>query len=137
MRTNRTRKTFLAAPIGTPASHSKFKIYLNPHIHLLSPLGFRESLFIWKDAAVVLTDSGGLQEETTALGVPCLTIRENTERPITVEMGTNTLVGNRKENILKGFKDVMENRKEGRIPPLWDGKASERIVDILVGEYRS
>jgi len=111
-----------------------FKINLNPNIHILSPLGFRESLFIWKDAAVVLTDSGGLQEETTALGVPCLTIRENTERPITIKMGTNTLVGNQKENILKCFNDVMKNSKKGRIPPLWDGKASERIVEILIRE---
>ncbi|MFC1839880.1 non-hydrolyzing UDP-N-acetylglucosamine 2-epimerase [Thermodesulfobacteriota bacterium] len=110
----------------------EFDIKLSENIHLLAPLGFREALFIWKDAAVVLTDSGGLQEETTALGVPCLTIRENTERPITIVMGSNTLVGNKKENILKHFHDVMENGKEGRVPPLWDGKAAERIVEILL-----
>lgn len=110
----------------------EFDISLGENIHLLSPLGFRESLFMWKDAAIVLTDSGGLQEETTALGIPCLTIRENTERPITIEMGTNTLVGNKKENIINHFHDVMRNGKEGKVPLLWDGKASERIVDILL-----
>ena len=68
-----------------------FGITLSDRIRVLSPLSFRESLFLWKDAALVMTDSGGLQEETTALGIPCFTVRENTERPITVEEGTNTL----------------------------------------------
>jgi len=111
-----------------------FNIDLDKRIHLLDPLGFRESLFLWKDAVMVLTDSGGLQEETTALGVPCLTLRENTERPITVEMGTNTLAGNKKEDILNCFWQIIENGKPGAsIPPKWDGKAAERIVDVLIG----
>ena len=84
------------------------------------------------DISKVMTDSGGLQEETTALGIPCLTIRENTERPITIEIGTNTLAGNRKEDILRCFQDIMQNGKKGSIPPLWDGKAAERIVNILL-----
>ncbi|MFC1867613.1 non-hydrolyzing UDP-N-acetylglucosamine 2-epimerase [Thermodesulfobacteriota bacterium] len=110
----------------------EFGIKFNEQVHLLEPFGFRESLFLWKDAVMVLTDSGGLQEETTALGVPCLTIRKNTERPITVEIGTNTLAGNRKEDILNCYRKIMRNPKKGEIPPLWDGKAAERLVDILI-----
>ena len=110
-----------------------FDLKLNHHINLLDRLGFKESLFLWKDAILVMTDSGGLQEETTALGVPCITIRDNTERPITIEMGTNTLAGNRKEDILNCYRQIMENGKpDSVIPPKWDGKAAERIVDILV-----
>jgi len=109
-----------------------FGIQLHHNIHLLEPLGFRESLFLWKDAVMVMTDSGGLQEETTALGVPCLTIRENTERPVTVEIGTNILAGNKKKDILKGYREIMRNGKKGKIPPLWDGKAAERIMDTLI-----
>lgn len=111
-----------------------FNIDLDKRIHLLDPLGFRESLFLWKDAVMVMTDSGGLQEETTALGVPCLTIRENTERPITIEIGTNTLAGNKKDGILRCFQEIIQNGKQGTIPPMWDGKAAERIVDILIAE---
>ena len=110
----------------------KFGIKLNEHIKLLEPLGFRESLFLWKDAMMVMTDSGGLQEETTALGVPCITLRDNTERPITIEIGTNMLAGNKKEDILKCYRQILEKGKpEVCIPPRWDGKAAERIVDIL------
>jgi len=80
----------------------------------------------------VLTDSGGLQEETTFLNIPCLTIRENTERPITVEIGTNIIVGTNPDRIVEEAIDILNgNVKNGRIPPLWDGKASERIVDVL------
>ena len=81
---------------------------------------------------MVLTDSGGLQEETTILGVPCITIRENTERPITVEQGTNTVVGNKKENILKTWKDIAsDGGKKGKIPELWDGNTANRIGDVI------
>ncbi len=87
----------------------------------------------YKDAIMVITNSGGLQEETTALSVPCITLRENTERPITTEIGTNMLAGNKKENILKCYRQIMEKGKqEANIPPKWDGKAAERIVDILI-----
>jgi len=110
----------------------EFNIKLNDQVHILDPLGFRESLFLWKDSVIVMTDSGGLQEETTALGVPCLTIRENTERPVTVEIGTNTLAGNNKEDILRCYREIIENGKQGKIPPKWDGKAAERIVEILM-----
>lgn len=109
-----------------------FGIKLNEHIKLFEPLGFKESLFLWKDAVMVMTDSGGLQEETTALGVPCITLRENTERPITLEIGTNMLAGNKKADILKCYRQIIEKGKqEANIPPKWDGKAAERIVDIL------
>jgi len=111
----------------------KFDIKLNTNITLLEPLGFRDSLFLWKDAIMVMTDSGGLQEETTALGVPCITLRENTERPITLEIGTNTLAGNKKADILKCFWKIMKSGKpKAAIPPKWDGKTAERIVEVLV-----
>jgi len=83
-------------------------------------------------ATLVLTDSGGLQEETTALGVPCLTMRENTERPITIEQGTNTMVGSDRDAILQGVAEILAGRgKRGRVPELWDGRAAQRIADDL------
>lgn len=110
-----------------------FDIALSDNIHLLEPLGFKESLYLWKDSLCVFTDSGGLQEETTALGLPCFTIRENTERPITVTHGTNILVGTSGASLIDEFNKFMAGeRKEGKLPDLWDGKASERIVEILL-----
>jgi len=85
-----------------------------------------------RDARVVLTDSGGIQEETTALGVPCITLRDNTERPITVEQGTNTVVGTDADRILACCEEVFSGGgKQGRVPELWDGKAAERIVEVV------
>ena len=111
----------------------EFNIHLSDKIFLFSPLSFKESLFLWKDARVVLTDSGGLQEETTALGVPCVTIRENTERPITIKMGTNILAGTKKESIFKAFEEaVVRPKAQFKVPPKWDGKAAERIWEILL-----
>jgi UDP-N-acetylglucosamine 2-epimerase (non-hydrolysing) len=109
----------------------QFQIRFSENIKLLSPLGFKESLFLWKDAKVVLTDSGGLQEETTALGVPCVTIRDNTERPITVDIGTNVLAGTTPEGILKAYEESLKKKSGAAIPPKWDGKASERIWKAL------
>jgi len=107
-------------------------------VHLLPPLPYKEFLRLFKDAALVLTDSGGLQEETTALGIPCFTIRENTERPVTIEEGTNTLVGTSAEKILSAFQAFRNGKsKKGRVPELWDGKAAERIVDILFSQKRA
>ena len=101
-------------------------------IALLPPQGYHEMLGLMRGATVVLTDSGGLQEETTALGVPCLTIRENTERPITVEQGTNTLVGTHPVAILAGVDAILRGEgKRGRVPELWDGHAAERIAADL------
>ena len=86
------------------------------------------------NSKLVYTDSGGIQEEKTILGIPCLTLRENTERPITITEGTNTLVGSDRGKILKeSFRILNGNGKKGKIPKLWDGKASERIVNILLG----
>ena len=99
---------------------------------LLPPQGYREMLGLMKDAKVVLTDSGGIQEETTALRVPCITLRESTERPITTEEGTNTVVGTDPEKIMACYREVMETGgKSGCAPEFWDGKAAERIVEIL------
>ena len=75
-------------------------------------MSFKESLYLWKDAVMVLTNSGGLQEETTGLGVPCITLRENTERPVTVELGSNCIAGNKKNNILKMFESRLKQNKE-------------------------
>ncbi len=125
-------------PIIFPIHHrtrerlDHFGLKPSDNIILLKPLSFSESLYLWKDAKAVLTDSGGLQEETTALGIPCLTLRENTERPVTVEIGTNTLVGTDMENLKRNVSDILQGRyKKGQIPELWDGKASERIIQIL------
>ena len=99
---------------------------------VLPPQGYLEMLGLMADATLVLTDSGGLQEETTALGIPCLTLRENTERPITVEQGTNTLVGRDRAAILHGVEEILAGRgKHGRVPELWDGRAAERIAADL------
>ena len=99
---------------------------------LLPPQGYLEMLGLMAQASLVLTDSGGLQEETTALGVPCLTLRENTERPITVEQGTNTLVGRDRGAIVQGVEQILAGRgKQGRVPELWDGLAAERIAADL------
>jgi UDP-N-acetylglucosamine 2-epimerase (non-hydrolysing) len=90
------------------------------------------------DARFVLTDSGGIQEETTVLGVPCLTLRENTERPITVSEGTNTIVGSDPQRIVAAALDVIETGgKTGRTPSLWDGRTAERIIDVLEAELGS
>lgn len=99
---------------------------------LLPPQGYLEMVGLMAGATLVLTDSGGLQEETTALGVPCLTMRENTERPITVEQGTNTMVGRDRAAILAGVDDILAGRgKRGRVPEYWDGRAAERIAADL------
>ncbi len=104
-------------------------------IRLVDPLGYIDFMRLYSGARLVLTDSGGLQEETTALRIPCVTLRENTERPITVEMGTNVLVGTDPETIKKAAFDVLDGhakRTDARIPPLWDGKAAGRICDELL-----
>ncbi|MFA7317209.1 MAG: UDP-N-acetylglucosamine 2-epimerase (non-hydrolyzing) [Sulfuricella sp.] len=100
-----------------------------PELVQLPPMGYLEMLGLMKDARVVLTDSGGIQEETTALGVPCITLRNNTERPITVDEGTNTIAGQDPVRILGAFDEIMQNGgKAGRIPEFWDGQASTRIA---------
>ncbi|MGZ3184198.1 MAG: non-hydrolyzing UDP-N-acetylglucosamine 2-epimerase [Telluria sp.] len=117
----RTRKMIDAFGLAFMLDHHRLLV--------LPPLDYLEMLGLLKDARVVLTDSGGIQEETTALGVPCLTLRDNTERPVTVEAGTNTLVGRSQDAILAAYRDILANGgKAGRIPPLWDGHAAPRIA---------
>jgi UDP-N-acetylglucosamine 2-epimerase (non-hydrolysing) len=119
----------------TRANIEKFGIDLGPNVTLAGPQAYMAFLNLWKDAAVVLTDSGGLQEETTALGVPCVTIRENTERPVTVEEGSNVLAGTNPDKIIEEARKVLSGKgKQGRRPALWDGKAAERIVAVLAKE---
>ncbi len=105
---------------------------LGDRVHLLDPLPYMAFLHLWKDAAVILTDSGGLQEESTAIGVPCVTLRENTERPVTVSVGTNTLAGTDPHAIIAAAsRAILVGHQPGRRPELWDGRAAKRIVASL------
>jgi UDP-N-acetylglucosamine 2-epimerase (non-hydrolysing) len=117
----RTRKTIQAAGWQLPG------------IRLLEPLGYLDFLSMTASAGMVITDSGGIQEETTYLGIPCLTVRSSTERPVTISQGSNRLVASTKDAILAAFeatwsKSVATDRR----PPLWDGHTAERIVDVIV-----
>lgn len=104
-------------------------------LKLVDPVGYLDFLKLMSSAQIVLTDSGGIQEETTILKVPCLTLRNTTERPITAEIGSSYLVGNDPEKILSVYRDIRAGRaREPKIPPLWDGQAAKRIVDVLVTE---
>ncbi len=106
-------------------------------LNLIEPIGYLDFLALQHHASVVITDSGGIQEETTFLGVPCLTVRENTERPITVSLGTNTLVGRDMQRLRSEADRVLDGYvRPHELPPLWDGKASERIADIVVDYVR-
>ncbi len=107
-------------------------------VRLVKPWGYLEFLALQQEALVVITDSGGIQEETTYLGVPCLTVRENTERPVTVELGTNQLVGTDMELLEREVEEIRWSRgKRGTVPPLWDGQAGERIAQRLASLDRS
>jgi UDP-N-acetylglucosamine 2-epimerase (non-hydrolysing) len=109
------------------------RMELQENLILADPLGYLEFLYLLAHASFAMTDSGGIQEETTVLGVPCLTIRENTERPETVEEGTNVLVGPNRERIVREGEAILEGHgKRGRIPEKWDGHAAERILKVLV-----
>src|SRR5882762_8140325 len=100
-------------------------------IMLTDPLGYLDFLCLMKHAAIVVTDSGGIQEETTCLGIPCVTVRENTERPITVEKGTNILAGTSRNGIREAIRTQSRRKVRAEMPMHWDGKAAARIVDIL------
>ncbi len=102
-------------------------------IWLIEPLGYLDFLHLNMNAKLVFTDSGGLQEETTVLGVPCITMRHNTERHITCEIGSNVLVGNAKDNILTAARKILDDKAtKGQVPEKWDGHAAERIVEVLL-----
>jgi UDP-N-acetylglucosamine 2-epimerase (non-hydrolysing) len=101
-------------------------------IMLTDPLGYLDFLCLMKHAAIVVTDSGGIQEETTCLGVPCVTVRDNTERPITVESGTNVVAGTKKEKVQEAIRRQMRRKSSAAMPKNWDGRAAARIVDILI-----
>ena len=102
----------------------------------IDPLGYTDFLKLMDDARIVLTDSGGIQEETTILGVPCLTLRENTERPVTIEAGTNRLVGTDPEHIVAAFHEAVSGPRPSRTPPLWDGRSADRVAAVLAGRLR-
>ncbi len=105
----------------------------HPNLHTVEPLGYLEFNYLVKNALAVITDSGGITEETTVMGVPCMTLRDNTERPETVTQGTNELIGTHPKAIKPALEKLFSgNWKKGSVPPLWDGKTSRRIVDILV-----
>ena len=106
-------------------------------IHLLPPLGYLDFLCLMKNAALVVTDSGGIQEETTCLGVACITVRESTERPVTVICGTNLIVGTRSENIRSATRTHSGRQANGRVPEKWDGKAGSRIIETILAEFQS
>ena len=118
----------------TKKNMEKFGLTRRGEIHLIEPLGYLEFLKLMMESRFVMTDSGGMQEETTVLNIPCLTLRDTTERPITIKEGTNTLVGNDTKKIIKEAEKILnKNRNSDHFsyPALWDGKAAERIVSVL------
>jgi UDP-N-acetylglucosamine 2-epimerase (non-hydrolysing) len=109
------------------------RVSAQPRLILTNPLGYLDFLQLYSNSRIVLTDSGGIQEETTALGIPCLTLRPNTERPITVTEGTNRVVGNDPETIKREALAALDAPpRPGRVPELWDGRAAERIVEAII-----
>jgi UDP-N-acetylglucosamine 2-epimerase (non-hydrolysing) len=123
----------LVFPVHPRTRHriEEFGIDLNP-VQLIDPLSYNDFLGLMASSSLVLTDSGGVQEETTALGVPCVTIRPNTERPITVELGMNCLAGVKKSDIVKAARETLARKtRHPVLPPLWDGQAARRIVDVI------
>jgi UDP-N-acetylglucosamine 2-epimerase (non-hydrolysing) len=122
-----------APPPGAPGTDSDGRAGCAPAgIMPIEPLGYLDFVCLMKNAAVVVTDSGGVQEETTCLGTPCVTVRENTERPVTVEHGTNAIAGTAKENIQAVIRQQMRRQLGGGVPEKWDGHAGKRIIEILV-----
>lgn len=118
----------------TRANIATFGLKSAPRVQIVEPMGYLEFLRLQAEAALVLTDSGGIQEETTVLGVPCLTLRDNTERPITITHGTNRLVGLETDRIVRGAEEALASTNSGNRPPMWDGRTADRIVAALTEE---
>ena len=136
--TAKYKKVVLPIHPRTANNLKKFGLYEHlssiKNLILTEPQGYLEFLQLMQNASVIITDSGGIQEETTFLKVPCLTFRDSTERPITVEIGTNQLLADlNPQTVHEKLVEILEVKtKQGQIPPFWDGKTAERIVDILV-----
>ena len=113
---------------------SQMPIQADGRICLVDPLGYIDFLCMMDHATLVVTDSGGIQEETTSLGVPCVTVRENTERPVTIEMGTNVLAGTTSDGIRRATRRQLESKATGKTPQAWDGKSAERILEVICRE---
>ena len=120
-----------------PRTQTKMKEFgidrkLSENVIITDPIGYIDFLCLIKNASFIITDSGGIQEETTYLGIPCVTLRNNTERPVTISIGSNYLAGTDDSKLSKIVMDILNGRvKKSDIPPLWDGKAAERICKIL------
>jgi UDP-N-acetylglucosamine 2-epimerase (non-hydrolysing) len=104
---------------------------------MIPPLGYMDFLHLMSNATLVTTDSGGVQEETTCLGVPCVTVRENTERPITIWSGTNILAGVKSEGIRRAIRQQLKSKPSGVTPEKWDGKSAERILSAICCEFQN
>jgi UDP-N-acetylglucosamine 2-epimerase (non-hydrolysing) len=107
----------------------------NSGIEMIRPQSYLDFVCLMKNALLVVTDSGGVQEETTALGIPCVTVRDNTERPITVELGTNVLAGTRSQSIRQAIRRQLKARPRSKLPEMWDGMAAHRVVSILAEHF--
>jgi UDP-N-acetylglucosamine 2-epimerase (non-hydrolysing) len=125
----------LIFPVHPRTRHVLERIGIEPderHVLLIEPLGYLDFMKLMRYSSIVLTDSGGIQEETTALGIPCLTIRDNTERPVTVTVGTNRLVGTRPERVVAEAREALRHGGSGaKIPDRWDGQAAPRIAQVI------
>jgi UDP-N-acetylglucosamine 2-epimerase (non-hydrolysing) len=119
---------------GSQEGEESSSTHANGHIRLVEPLGYLDFLCLMGHAAVVVTDSGGIQEETTCLGIPCVTVRENTERPVTVKVGTNFLAGTSKEGIRQAVRQQLDSRVSCAVPEAWDGKSAQRILNAICRE---
>jgi UDP-N-acetylglucosamine 2-epimerase (non-hydrolysing) len=138
---NLSLKTRIVFPVHPRTLHNIRKFDLENSIYgnviITPPLGYIEFQNLIMNASAVVTDSGGVQEETTYLGVPCLTVRDNTERPITIEVGTNQLCGTDLKTVTEKAREILAGKiKKGTIPELWDGRTADRIVDVLINELK-
>jgi UDP-N-acetylglucosamine 2-epimerase (non-hydrolysing) len=122
---------FFRTENGCQGKENSHSANANGRIRIVEPLGYLDFMCLMGHAAVVVTDSGGIQEETTCLGIPCVTVRENTERPITVQVGTNILAGTSKEGIRRAVRQQLESKAAHAVPEGWDGKSAQRILDVI------